>query len=243
MAQKLKLEVAGNAETFERGEKLLGNDLQELGLEENTDHMKITFDEDRTVRYSMCMCCIVSLASCMWPITTMLFTPCLWYSLKKWAQSRIAAVTDKQLVLKQGSFGCGCWACCWNESTKSVPLNQITDLQVQQGCVQRCFDIREIRVETASATKEVPELVLIGLHDPLEVRAQILRVRDSAVPSSLSPHQQQSSQQQQVDTKQLEQIISSQQETMLQIKDVLQDMRTALISMDNKMNANEANAV
>lgn len=239
MAEKVILTSSINhAQTFEGGEKLLANDLQELGLDENSDHMKITFDNEKSISYSMCAGFIVSLSSMvLWPFF-ILFYPCISYGVRKWAYSRIAAVTDRQLVLKQGYYGC----CClfWNESTKSVPLDKITDLQVQQGCIQRCFDIREIRVETASATNEMPELRLIGLRNALETRTKILKVRDNqningniSANNSYNPLIQ--PQQQQQSTEQLQSIIANQHETMIQIKDVLQEMRTALVSMDNKM--------
>ena len=249
MAQKVGLAISNgikkNGETFEGGEKLLKNDLQELGLEENADHMKIDFDNEKTVKYSLCAGCILTLCTIMfWPFYV-LFFGCISYNVRKWAESRLAAVTDRQLVLKQGYYGCCC--CCWNESTKSVPLDKITDLQVQQGCIQRCFDIKEIRVETASATNEMPEMRLIGLNNPLEIRTKILKVRDNNTGNYqqnlnnsynplISPQQQQQ-QQQQPSTEQLQEIIANQHETMIQIKDVLQDMRTALVSMDNKMKA------
>eukprot|EP00486_Rosalina_sp_Unknown_P000806 CAMPEP_0201564970 /NCGR_PEP_ID=MMETSP0190_2-20130828/3735_1 /ASSEMBLY_ACC=CAM_ASM_000263 /TAXON_ID=37353 /ORGANISM="Rosalina sp." /LENGTH=246 /DNA_ID=CAMNT_0047981867 /DNA_START=43 /DNA_END=783 /DNA_ORIENTATION=+ len=237
MAQKITLAASGNhPQTFEGGEKLLTNDLHDLGLDENADHMKITFDNDKAVSYSLCAGFIISLCTMMfWPFY-ILFYPCIAYGVKKWAYSRVAAVTDRQLVLKQGYYGCCC--CCWNESTKSVPLDKITDLQVQQGCIQRCFDIREIRVETASATNEMPELRLIGLHNALETRTKILTVRDNqnfnggnSANNSYNPLIQP----QQQSTEQLQSIIANQHETMIQIKDVLTEMRSALVSMDNKM--------
>lgn len=147
-------------------------------------------------------------------------------------------MTDSQLVLRQGYFGCFC--CCWNESTKSVPLDKITDLQIQQGCIQNCYGIKEIRVETASATAEMPEMRLIGLNDPLEIRSRVLDARDDQRGKNnyhqaanndnafnpLLPSAQEAD---------LQKVISSQHETMIQIKDVLQDMRTALVSMNEKM--------
>jgi len=213
----------------------------ELGLAEDIDHMKITFDNEQTVKYSLCAGFIISLSTLfMWPFFIM-FYPCIKYGLRKWATSRLAVVTDSQLVLKQGYNGC----CCvfWNESTKSVPLDKITDLQVQQGCIQKCYGIKEIRVETASATNEMPEMKLVGLENALEIRSQILRVRDT-IGANMGYQQSAQSQynpliapnqQKQANTEQLQQIISSQHETMLQIKDVLHDMRTALVSMDKKM--------
>lgn len=50
MAQKVSYKVA----TFESGEKLIANDLVELGLDGDVDHMKITFDNDKTLSYSLC---------------------------------------------------------------------------------------------------------------------------------------------------------------------------------------------
>eukprot|EP01084_Bolivina_argentea_P092744 166834_1 len=234
MDQKVKLQISGgkaSIQTFEGGEKLLTNDLTELGLEDNIDHMKITFDNDKTVSYTLCSGFIISVVSMvLWPFF-ILFYPCIRYNASKWASSRLAAVTDKQLVLKQGYYGCCC--CCWNQSTKSVPLNKITDLQVQQGCIQKCFDIREIRVETASATNEMPEMRLIGLHNALEIRTKILKVRDNVGNTSgyyqsdiqLNQQQQKQQQQQEPSSEQLQEIITSQHETMIQNKDVIIEMR------------------
>merc|ERR1719150_1044758 len=175
MAQKVSLKIKKS--TFEGGEKLMSDDLLDLGLESGTDHMKITFDNDKTVKYCLCCGCICSAMTVVfWPIYTLLFC-CIRHCTITSAYSRKAAVTDRQLVLKQGYYTFCC--CCWNESTKSVPLNKITDLEVQQGCIQKCFDIREIRVETASATNEMPEMRLIGLHNALDIRTKILKVRDN----------------------------------------------------------------
>jgi len=239
MAQKISLKVA----TFESGEKLIANDLVDLGLDGDVDHMKITFDNEKTLGYALCGGWFFSAVTVVFFPFWLIFFGCFRYCIKTWAESRTAAVTERQLVLKQGYFGCCC--CCWNETTKSVPLDKITDLQVQQGCVQRCFDVREIRVETASATSEMPEMRLIGLNNPLEIRTKILKVRDGN--SNVCSHYQSGTagddasynpllpQPQGASTEQLQAIIASQSETMIQIKDVLQDMRSALQSMDSKM--------
>lgn len=94
-------------------------------------------------------------------------------------------------------------------------LLRITDLQVQQGCLQKYFDVREIRVETASATSEMPEMRLIGVHDPLEIRSKILKVRDGNVGSSHyqsgdAAHNPLLPQSQGASTEQLQSIIASQ---------------------------------
>ena len=128
-------------------------------------------------------------------------------------------------------------------------MDKITDLQIQQGCLQRCYGIEEIRVETASANQQAPEMSLVGLKDAREIRSMVLKVRDNhnifnnnsnstkgggAISSNnsynpLLPNDNNQS------TKELENLISAQHQTMVEIKDVLKDMKNALISMDNKM--------
>lgn len=129
-----------------------------------------------------------------------------------------------------------------------MPLDKITDMVIQQGCVQKSYEIKEIQVQTASATQDGgAEMTLLGLHDPLGIRSKILKVRDGhsshVYPSGnnvnnplLPPHEQNGG----VSTKELEQIVTSQHETIVEIKDVLKEMKDALVSMDNKMqNGNE----
>merc|ERR1712204_142219 len=139
-----------------------------------------------------------------------------------------------------GYYGFCCL--CYNEKTKSVPLDKITDLRLEQGCVQKCFDVQGIAVETASSSAEKSEISLIGLYKPQEVRMMILRVRDNngingvagtvngstGNPNPLLPPPT-------LNTKELEQLVEQQTETMVEIKDVLVDMKNALISMNEKM--------
>mmetsp|Transcript_57941 Transcript_57941/g.96095 ORF Transcript_57941/g.96095 Transcript_57941/m.96095 type:complete len:243 (+) Transcript_57941:53-781(+) len=234
MAQKLALSV-DTKDAFEGGEKLLAHDLHELGLDEDVEHMNISFDNDKTVHYWMTSTFLLSLASIFYLPFYILFWPCMLWGARRWAESRKAVVTDRQLVLKQGRYSCCCM--CWNESTKSIPLDKITDLQMQQGCVQRCFDIQEIRVETASATSDMPELRLVGLHNARATRAKILDVRDHRQVKDDAGGYNPLLASQQNQQEQMQQTMSAQHDTMLQIKDVLQEMRNALVSMDNKMSA------
>merc|ERR1719361_555487 len=238
MAQKVPLAVS----TFAEGEKLIDTELENLGLDVDTEHMKIVFDNEKTVSYGMCSALVISLCTIvLWPFT-IIFYFCIKHNCNKWAASRVAAVTGKQLVLQQGYYTCCC--CCWNQATKSVPLEKITDLQLQQGCIQRCFDIHEIQVQTASNTSESgPEMRLIGLTEPMLTRSKILKVRDVASGSNIVPVGNSGPNPllpaEPVSTKELQAVMSSQNDTMLEIKDVLQDMRTALVSMNEKMEKRE----
>merc|ERR1712228_726923 len=214
-------------------------DLIALGLDENTNHMRITFDDEKSVSYSLCGGFIMSLFTVVFFPFYLILCPCIKYNFKQWAASRVAVVTDKMLVLKQGYYGCCC--CCWNESTKSVPLDKITDMVIQQGCLQKYYEIKEIQVQTASATTDgSPEMTLLGLNDPLGIRSKILKVRDGV--SAVSGNNYKSENpllpangQGVASTKELEQIVQSQHETIVEIKDVLKEMKNALVSMDNKM--------
>ena len=76
MAQKVPLNI--NGETFKGGEKLLANDLIALGLDEHIDHMKITFDNEKTVKYSLCGAFIM-MTGVLWPIF-IIFYP--WYAVR-----------------------------------------------------------------------------------------------------------------------------------------------------------------
>merc|ERR1712242_2514 len=122
-----------------------------------------------------------------------------------------------------------------------VLLDKITDLQLQQGCVQRCFEVHEIQVQTASNTAESgPEMRLIGLTEPMETRSKILKVRDGGNGANGAASGQQGGDNPLLpsggsSTKELQVLMGNQNDTMLEIKDVLQDMRTALVSMNEKM--------
>eukprot|EP01084_Bolivina_argentea_P291541 501074_1 len=240
MSQKLPLQVEAQYETFAEGEKLLVTDLEELGLEQDTNHMKIEFDNERSAKYCFCKV-FITCATTVYGIPIFLLTfPFIWYNTKVWANSRLSAVTDNKLVLKEGYYGCCC--CCWNEKTKSVPLDKITDLRLEQGCIQKCYDIQGVVVETASSSKEKPEMTLLGLYKPRAVRSMILKVRDnhglsgidggtSGGYNPLLPAVSNTG----MNTKPLEELMTKQSETMIEIKDVLQDMKTALVSMNQKM--------
>ena len=125
--------------------------------------------------------------------------------------------------------------------------------KVEQGCVQKCFGVEGIVVETASSNKEKPEMSLIGLKRPRAVRAMILKIRDQhgLAPGPATSVNAQATggygfnpllpQAASADTKQLEVLVTQQHQTMVEIKDVLQDMKTALVSMNDKMSRREAN--
>eukprot|EP00483_Globobulimina_turgida_P001761 UN01763 len=170
--QKIALQLS--SKNGEIGPKLNADDLVELGLDEDAMHVKLEFNHNKTISHHLCLTYLSMhvISVIMW-----LCYPCLRYAISTAARSRKAAVTERQLVLKQGAYGCCC--CCWNEKTKSVSLEKITDLSVSQGCLERCFDIKSLSVENASSSAGAPEMILVGLIEPEATRKLVLRTRDN----------------------------------------------------------------
>eukprot|EP01083_Nonionella_stella_P027745 76430_1 len=225
--QQMTLEI-------QQGEKLLPNDLVVLGLEEDANHMRIDFDNDKSAKYFFCKAFIIMASQIYLLPVFLLLAPCFWYNSKVRARSRVSAVTDTKLVLKQGFYGCCC--VCYNESTKSVPLDKITDVRLDQGCIQKCYNIHEVAIETASSTQGQSEIALIGLHRPRAVRRMLLKARDNHGLDGMQSHAvNKAPQLNMLVIKELETLTTQQHETMIEIKDVLQDMKPILIRVVQKM--------
>eukprot|EP01084_Bolivina_argentea_P035584 65990_1 len=172
--QQIALQIAGGDGEANHGPKLTTEDLIELGLDEDATHVALEFDHAATVSYALCL--TYASVHVLAPLFCLCY-PCLRYAVSTSAESRKGAVTERQLVLKQGAYGCCC--CCWNEMTKSVSLEKITDLSISQGCLQRCFNIKSLSVENASSSAGAPEMILNGLIDPEGTRKLVLRTRDN----------------------------------------------------------------
>lgn len=51
--------------------------------------------------------------------------------------SRRLTLTKEAIIYKSGFFSCCC--CCWSETTKTVPLEKIQDVELSQNWLQRCW--------------------------------------------------------------------------------------------------------
>jgi hypothetical protein len=65
--------------------------------------------------------------------------------------------------------------CCCHvaESTKSVPLEKITDVELQETCLHTCFGLKAINVQTAGSSTPGPEVAAGFLLEPEKARQAI----------------------------------------------------------------------
>ena len=157
--QKIGLRIEGSSTIANmKGSRFNDKELDTLGIDEGTPHLKIDFDNNKAISYMCLSQCLLSIVACYFPI--FLICPCCIYKgIKEALNSRRAAVTDKVIVLRQGYYTCCC--ICWNESTKSVALNKVTDLSISQNCCQKMFDIKTLKVENASSVPGAPEFAMV----------------------------------------------------------------------------------
>ena len=78
-------------------------------------------------------------------------------------------LTTRALHVKKGVL---------NKLEKTVPLEKITDLQMNQGFIMRSFDLRKIAVETAGQSGPGSLISLLGVKDTERFRRDVLDQRD-----------------------------------------------------------------
>lgn len=79
-------------------------------------------------------------------------------------------LTEQTLIVKKGLF---------NRIEKTIPLEKITDLALQQGPIMRRMGLKSLSVETAGASGGQSALVsLVGIVDTVEFRDTVLAQRD-----------------------------------------------------------------
>ena len=94
-------------------------------------------------------------------------------------------LTEKSLIVKKGML---------NRIEKTIPLEKITDLGLNQGPIMRAMDLHALSLETAgsSGTPYGGALVsLLGITDTVGFRDKVLAQRDLLVDSSPTPSAQQ----------------------------------------------------
>lgn len=101
-----------------------------------------------------------------------------WYYTRYYANLK-CVLTNRALRVRTG---------VWNITEKAVPLDKVTDLQMDQGFIMRRFDLEKIKVETAGQSSGPGgSLVnLVGIENSHAFRERVLEQRDLVVGSAES---------------------------------------------------------
>mmetsp|Transcript_2903 Transcript_2903/g.3538 ORF Transcript_2903/g.3538 Transcript_2903/m.3538 type:complete len:254 (-) Transcript_2903:185-946(-) len=213
-------------------------ELELLGIDAGTTHLKIEFDNENTVKHQMCLQFLTSCAGWYCYIYPFICC-CIWYGAKEAANSRKAVVTDKVMVARAGFYSCCC--CCWNEATKSVSLDKITDLSISQSCIESCFNVKTIKVENASSAPGMPEFLLTGVIEPEKVRKMILAVRDGSSDGGGNGAYNMSSLNNNISANNvaLANLAKERNDALNEIKDILVDVSKSLKTLNTNVNRTE----
>jgi hypothetical protein len=88
-------------------------------------------------------------------------------------------LTKRSLQIRRGGIWCNCAA----RIEKTILLDRIQDVTLSQGCLEKCFNVRRLTIETAGASgpQAGPELSLAGIMDPETFRNTVLAYRHDYV--------------------------------------------------------------
>lgn len=156
--------------------KLVDDDMESGDvLDDERVLYRATFSENY-MTYRMWALFIVLLATIS-GIVLLPFLPLFYIGIKANFKSRRLILTEKTLVWKQGFYGC----CCvfWNESSKHVPLEKVTDVTFAQGCLERKYNIATITIQTAgqNGPDGRPELRIQGINDAKAFRKIVMNAK------------------------------------------------------------------
>ncbi|RFF28948.1 MULTISPECIES: PH domain-containing protein [unclassified Wenzhouxiangella] len=98
-----------------------------------------------------------------------LILPIVYYFTKRYYARLEIVLTRRDLKVRRG---------IWNVEEKSVPLEKITDLALNQGPIMRLFDIKGMKVETAGQSSEGALVTIVGIDGVDEFRDAVLDQRD-----------------------------------------------------------------
>lgn len=95
--------------------------------------------------------------------------PIAYYFTKRYYERLEIVLTRRDLKVRRG---------IWNVEEKSVPLEKITDLALNQGPLMRLFGIKGMKVETAGQSSAGALVTVVGIENVDEFRDAVLDQRD-----------------------------------------------------------------
>jgi membrane protein YdbS with pleckstrin-like domain len=125
--------------------------------------LEVEFDAQSGYKY-ICIVSSVCMPCC---------APCCSLLAKKSMEAQKCEITDRSVIYESG------WL---NHSHKTIPLDRIQDVNVRQDCIQACFGIKSLEIQTAGAGGGIePEATLVAPVDAMMVRDAIMDRRDALV--------------------------------------------------------------
>jgi membrane protein YdbS with pleckstrin-like domain len=133
----------------------------------------VEFDQLRGPRYAVCWSCVCCplITSCL----SLPCQPCLCYCAVKEFRSQRCTVDDRRIHFQSG------WV---NKSEKTIPLDRVQDLAIQEGLMQRMCGVSSVLIQTAGSSGSdgaQAEAVLQSVKDARRLRARIIERRDMIV--------------------------------------------------------------
>ncbi|WP_376697193.1 PH domain-containing protein [Wenzhouxiangella sp. EGI_FJ10305] len=98
-----------------------------------------------------------------------LILPIVYFFTKRYYARLEIVLTRRDLKVRRG---------IWNVEEKSVPLEKITDLALNQGPIMRLFNIKGMKVETAGQSSEGALVTITGIDGVDDFRDAVLDQRD-----------------------------------------------------------------
>ncbi|EFJ07293.1 hypothetical protein SELMODRAFT_186275 [Selaginella moellendorffii] len=175
-----------------QGEARLLDDPVQDGDEESAQVGRIIYKasfeemEDRFVNYDSVQWCLISLLLVLaWGagIFMLLYLPVRRSIMRSDFRSRKLYVTDNAIVYKVSRPA---WFPCFgvNRTEKCLMLPLVTDVVIEQGCMQSAFNLSSLRIEIAGRSKPSPsdDVQIQGLANPTLFRKVVLMVASSLKP-------------------------------------------------------------
>lgn len=95
-----------------------------------------------------------------------------WY-FQMYYERMSCSLTDRKLLISRG---------VWNRTEQAVPMDKITDMQMNQSFIMRWLELESIRVETAGQSNTIGGLNgIVGIRDSRAFREAVLNQRDRVV--------------------------------------------------------------
>lgn len=121
------------------------------------------------IRYQLWGTAILLTCTVVGIVLIPLVLPVVYYFTKRYYERLEIVLTRRDLKVRRG---------IWNVEEKSVPLEKITDLALNQGPIMRLFDIKGMKVETAGQSADGALVTIVGIDGVDDFRDAVLDQRD-----------------------------------------------------------------